>query len=383
MSADHRKRGFWAAIFDDRYRKLVAVGLAVLLWWFINGRITDSWTLPMVLVATDAEQLQQTDRISNQLSVLLPSGGQVVLNKFFDRDKEIKNVKVTFSGPRDDIDALREQAFVPLEVVKLLDRGWKTGGVTGGTNPEVDIENVEFTAEDIRRAFRRDDVTIELSPPLVRVEVVIRESISVLLTTKNVRFNTGGNEERVRPDKISWQPRRMEIVGPAIAMGNLDTENQFVFQADFSMDPADTEAFAELKIIGSDTNGIYPVGTVATVTILLEPERKHYQLTLPLRINDKRTNPTTSYEIEEKSLDVDLSFAGALAVTAQMEKLDLQGWAASNFKLEVNITSDAEGEELDLQPFLVPDGAILAEDKYKHSDYKLHLSRTVIVRKKK
>lgn len=382
MSADHRKRGFWGAVFDDRYRKLVAVGLAVLLWWFINGRITDSWTLPMLLVPSDRKELQKTDLISNQLSVLLPSGGRVRVKSFFNRDTEIDHVKVTFSGPRDDIDALREGALVQLEVVKLLDRVWKTGGVAGGNSPEVDIATVEFTAEDIRRAFRRDDVTIELSPPRVRVVVEIRESISVLLTKKNVRFNTGGNK-RLRLDQINWQPRRMEIVGPAIAMRNLDTDNQFVFQADFNVQATDTQVSAELKIIGGPKNGIYPVGTVATVTILLEPERKHYTLTLPLRINDKRTNPTTSYEIEEKSLDVDLSFAGALAVTAQQEKPDLQGWAARNFRLEVNITSDAEGEELNLQPFLIPDGAIFTDDKYKHSDYKLHASRTVTVRKKK
>ena len=123
---------------------------------------------------------------------------------------------------------------------------------------------------------------------------------------------------------------------------------------------------------------------MTTVTVPLEPDRKHYTLTLPLRINDTRTNPTTFYELEEKTLDVDLSFAGALALTVQLEKPDdLQGWAARNFRLEVNISSDNEGEEFALQPYLIPSGAILVNDKYKHNDYKLHANRTVTVRKKK
>ena len=71
-------------------------------------------------------------------------------------------------------------------------------------------------------------------------------------------------------------------------------------------------------------------------------------------------------------------------MTVQLEKPgDLQGWAARNFRLEVDISSDNEGEEFVLQPYLIPSGAILVNDKYKHNDYKLHANRTVTVRKKK
>ena len=121
MKAEHRRRKFWEAIADDRYRKLVAIGLAVLLWWFIDRRITDSWTLPMPLVAGDVEELQRTDRISNQLAVLLPDGGRVVGKRFLDGDREIQDVRVTFSGPRYRIDALREQVRVQLEDTARLD----------------------------------------------------------------------------------------------------------------------------------------------------------------------------------------------------------------------------------------------------------------------
>ena len=140
MSTEHRRRKFWEAIVDDRYRKLVAIGLAVLLWWFIDRRITDSWTLPMPLVAGDSEELLKTDRISNQLAVLLPAGGRIVGKRFLAGDKEIRDVRVTFSGPRYRIDALREQARVQLEVMKLLDRTWKTGG-PGAPGSAQTIEN--------------------------------------------------------------------------------------------------------------------------------------------------------------------------------------------------------------------------------------------------
>ena len=340
----------------------------------------------MPLVAGDVEELQRTDRISNQLAVLLPDGGRVVGKRFLDGDREIQDVRVTFSGPRYRIDALREQVRVQLEVVKLRDRKWKTGGAgaEGGSLPEVDVETVEFTAADIRKSFRREDVSIELDPPSVRVEVEIRESISVALTTKNVLFDAGGSQDRLRLEQVNFQPPRMEIVGPAIAMRSLDTENQQVFRADLKVQPGDNQVSVQLKIIEGPERSIYPASTVTTVTIPLEPDRKHYTLTLPLRINDTRKNPATLYELEEPTLDVDVSFAGALGVTVQLEKPgDLQGWAARNFRLEVDISSDNEGEEFVLQPYLIPSGAILVNDKYKHNDYKLHANRTVTVRKKK
>ena len=57
MSVERRKQGVWAIVGDDLFRKLVAIGLAILLWFFINSRIMDSETFMLPLVA--AEQLQE------------------------------------------------------------------------------------------------------------------------------------------------------------------------------------------------------------------------------------------------------------------------------------------------------------------------------------
>ena len=47
MSRDRRRRGpLWLIFADDPYRKLIAVGLAILLWFFINSRIMDSTSRP-------------------------------------------------------------------------------------------------------------------------------------------------------------------------------------------------------------------------------------------------------------------------------------------------------------------------------------------------
>jgi len=384
MSAEHRRRGFWGVVTEDRYRKLVAIGLAVILWWFIDRRITDSWTVPMVLNVGDVEQLKAADRISNKLDVYLPAGGRVVGTDFFDGDKLIKNVNVTFSGPRFEIDGLRERERLHLEVVKFIDHAWRTSAAIadGSAGSEVDFEFVEFTTADIRETFQLDGVEIELSPARVRLKVEIRESVSVALTRENVRFDAGGSD-RLRKEGAVFTPSHMEIVGPALTMSGLDFDNAEIFYVELSVDPDKTEVSAELQIIGGPKLGIYPVGDAARVTIPLEPDRKSRTLTLPVVINDLRANPTTFYEAEEKTVDVEVSFAGALAREVALKKPEeVQGWAANNFKLEVNITDDVVVETFTLKPLLIPNGLILNDRKYKHTDYRLHTSRIVRVRKK-
>ena len=97
MSVDRRRKGvIWNVLVDDPYRKLVAVGLAVMLWFFINSRIMDSTDYVLPLRVVDALDVSTGE---NQLAIALPTD-RVVKRRFLDGDREIQNVTVTVSGPR-------------------------------------------------------------------------------------------------------------------------------------------------------------------------------------------------------------------------------------------------------------------------------------------
>jgi hypothetical protein len=58
MTAEKRRsRGLLAAIVDDPLRKLIAIGLAVLLWFFIDSRITSEHVRTLPLVTVGAQSL--------------------------------------------------------------------------------------------------------------------------------------------------------------------------------------------------------------------------------------------------------------------------------------------------------------------------------------
>ncbi|MEC8653453.1 MAG: hypothetical protein VXY92_12925, partial [Planctomycetota bacterium] len=167
MSADRRHKGvLWDVFVDDGYRKLMAVGLAVILWFFNNSRIMDAadYVLPLRVV----DQLEMSSG-ENELAVALPMD-RVVKQRFLDGDREIQDVTVTVSGPRFRLDALKEE---PLNLVvrTLLNREWARSGDGG------DVQVVEFGAADIRRSARAlEEVDIAMTPSLVRLEVRVQDN---------------------------------------------------------------------------------------------------------------------------------------------------------------------------------------------------------------
>ncbi|HEB53371.1 MAG TPA: hypothetical protein ENI87_08975, partial [bacterium] len=115
MSRDRRRKSWlYYLVVDDPYRKLVAIGLGVLLWFFIDTRITDTFTRTFPLKAPDENVLASRDM--ELLLIDLPAD-RVVVKRFLDGDTEIRSVALSFRGPRFQIDQLKSQTL-NLEIEK-------------------------------------------------------------------------------------------------------------------------------------------------------------------------------------------------------------------------------------------------------------------------
>jgi len=386
MSVERRRRGVLGLVVDDPFRKLVAVGLAVLLWFFIDSRIMDSKTLTLPLRAGDQQREQESRRDSSELVVYLPTG-RVEAGRFLDGDRVLTNIEVKFSGPRYKINALTENP-PRLQVMTFLNRQWNRaianapgGDTVAGT--ESDTEIVEFTAADIQRDIRRDDLTIELVPPRVRLEVQIRDNFMFAVTNDMVDFGPLQNTGRLRMEQASYLPRQITLVGPAIGISKLRNKTKR-FRAELDYAPLDQEVRALLTVIDGSALDVHPEDNTY-VTIPLDAERKSYVLTLPLSVYDRRLDKSIKYETEESSRAVTLSFSGRLGRELQGSSKDSrQAWAERNVRLEVylyEITGATYGPQFQLPPFLVLDGPVLQQ--YPNNEYLLEDSVTVTVRRKK
>lgn len=385
MSADRRKRRVWAMIVDDLFRKVVAIGLAVVLWFFIESRIMDSETFTLPLTVDNQTTVQGSKSDSSQFVVFLPSG--VAKTHFYNGDAIATTIDVKMSGPRYKIDALKNDPL-RLKVMTLLGQQWSrdiTNENDVGGGKESDLKVVQISAADIERDIRYDNIKIELIPSRIRLEVEIQDTITFELNPSRVEFTSQGDLARMRTDSATFSPRHMTLVGPAKVLHDLAKRKQ-VFRANFRFGPQDNRSTVSLTVIDGPDLGVYPEGgVVSQVTVPLKLERKTYPLNLPLLVRDKRLDQTAKYEPDEKTVPVDVSFAGSLGLVMGGKDLkSRQLWATQNLRLEVYLndlaSGSALGPELQLRPWILLEGPLL--DRYPNNEYRLEESFVVTVRAK-
>ena len=70
MRADQR-RSPWVRIFDDPIRKLLAIGLALVLWYFLDAQVTKTSTAPIkVNVSFDGKRSAELNQINISIGSL-------------------------------------------------------------------------------------------------------------------------------------------------------------------------------------------------------------------------------------------------------------------------------------------------------------------------
>lgn len=379
MSKDRRRKGvFWNVVADDPYRKLVAVGLAVLLWFFINSRIMDSTDYVLPLRVVDALDVSSGE---NQLAIALPTD-RVVKRRFLDGDREIQNVTVTVSGPRFRIDALKEERL-NLAVMTLLNREWSRSG------EGEDVQIVEFGAADIRRDVRAlEEVDIEMSPARVRLEVGIQDNIEFEVRNEQVEFLADGFRSRLLLETAQFTPSTVRIIGPARSIQKLGArlqQGQPVLQA--KLEEVEPQAPGPLQIIDQADLSVY-FEQPASVRVDLLPTRDDYTFELPVVVDDLSLKPEDrgSFQPEEARIPLRISFSGRLRVDVGVIESDeaRQRWAEENLRLVVHLQRPEDGNrfgELLSRPLhLVPIGPLL--ERTERSEYKIEGARNVTLRRK-
>ena len=379
MSVDRRRKGvIWNVLVDDPYRKLVAVGLAVMLWFFINSRIMDSTDYVLPLRVVDALDVSTGE---NQLAIALPTD-RVVKRRFLDGDREIQNVTVTVSGPRFRIDALKEERL-NLAVLTLLNREWSRSEEGG------DVQVVEFGAADIRRDVRAlEEVDIAMSPPRVRLEVGIQDNVEFEVGNEHVEFVAEGFRSRLLLETAQYTPPKVRIIGPARSIQKLTgrlQQGRPILQA--RLDEVEPQASGQLTIVDGpelSLNFLQP----ASVRVDLLPTRDDYTFELPVVVDDLGLAPADRGKFlpEEPRVPLRVSLSGRLRVDVGVIESDeaRQRWAENNFRLVVHLQRPEDGNRfgdvLSRPLHLVPIGPLL--ERTERSEYKIEGARNVTLRRK-
>jgi hypothetical protein len=329
MKADRRfLRSLLAAVTADPVRKLAAIGLAFLLWVFINGQIRGAVTRTVSLTWVGSVRTGE-ENFGDRLAVVLPTD-RVIGRRFMDGDREVQTAKVVLRGPRFKIDALQNQREqLDLQITRFTGLDWSTR------------RDVEFTAADIRPDIRvLQDVQIELDPSRIRLEVERIDEWEVRLGLDDVEIDVPDEEtgRRLRADTAEFQPPIARILGPASAIARVRQPGPKPLRARVRRIGNERQVSTVLELATGRELGLR-LAEVPTVTFQVLPVLQVFQFELPLVVDDLGlpVEQRGLYKATEQSRLVRIRAGGQLLtqlVTVGGPKQQ-QEWAAANLRLLV------------------------------------------------
>lgn len=354
--SDKRKQGFFAALVADPWRKLLAIALAALSWYFVNSRInseTVRLSVPLVTVGEGAAPGLAIDRVA----IALPTD-RVVGLRFLDGERVIDKVDVVLKGPRFRIAEIQDQPL-DLQITKFLSLDWN--GRSG----------VEFTAADLRRdQFMLKDIRVELRPARIRLDVETIASRSFPLTLDAVELIEGPFERRLMRETARFTPEAPEVLGKAFGIDQLGKLGGKRFRATMTSGANDRQASAQIEIIDGAKLEVR-FKTQPLLTMQLKPITSPFLLEIPVVVDDIALPVALRglWQPESRSRTVRILAGGDLrsrlvGLSENVDKSALPDWVSENLRLHVHIQRPSPGTilgpELDLKARLLLLGALHA-----------------------
>ncbi len=353
MTPDRRRRnGIVAVVVADPWRKLLAIGLAVLLWFFVDSRIELATKRELPLVTEGVQSSVGASR--DRLAVILPTD-RVVGVRFRDGETPIDSVSMHLRGPRYLIEAL-ERERLDLQVTVFQDRDWTASTV------------VEFTVADLRRDHRAlEGLEIELVPPRIKLEVERIDRQEMPLSLDVVEVDEGALAGRTRRETAEFAPATAIVLGSAKGIDRLRRTPR-PFRTSLRGSGTARQATGELEIIDAGDLGVR-FAAQPLLTMQLLPQTTVFEVDVPVHVDDEAlpADQRGQWEPELRSKVVRIRAGGDLrsrlvALRENPDKTVLADWVAENLRLHVHVqrptTGTILGPELSLRPRLLLLGAL-------------------------
>jgi diadenylate cyclase len=316
----------------DPWRKLSAVGLAILLWLAMDQRITASHTVAMKLdVIGIGQQLPQLAGI-DELFVNIPTD-TVTHTGFVDLStgEPIDAVKLTFEGPKTSIENLYGDSLKLS--VKLPQVEWDK------------VDRAGFTATDIQpshRALVDGKIAIVMDPPRVSIQVVRVKVTTLQLGADQIELMFNGDERlraRLRDDTFEFTPKTVELFGPARAHEELAArKGERPMRAQLAAPSSARQIPAQITLQPQFEELGLRLRERCSLTVQLRPEMQGYSFDLPVLVDDLALPPElrNQYRPDTPTKAVRIKAGGALlSKLVGFEPGPRAEWARANLRLLV------------------------------------------------
>ena len=377
------RRAWMARMFQDPVRKLAALVLGIGLWFVLDGRITSEQVFGLQLVVIDSVKPPPQETGLSQLQVSLPAD-KVEKKQFVDaaNSEPITEVELTVSGPNFTMANLRGPTLSVRANLPGVD--WDS------------VDSAELTVQDIvkTRMLADPDVTVTMSPPRIKVEVVRVSRRTIELISGRITLDFGGNqslEGRVRLDSVKFTRDSITVVGPATALERFDEdEAPLVAHLDPLTAPDRRETTVPIDLASSYKSQGLRITEPASMEIELQPVLEPFKLTLPIEVDDLSMPPelrgqyvpdnSEDQEIQEMSVTVHAGGPLKATLISFRDETEKQKWVRNHMRLLVWIRrSETYAQTLVEVPKLLVLGF---RNELSSSQYRLDESVLVTLRRK-
>jgi hypothetical protein len=387
MTESGRKSGRAAlveSLVADPWRKLAAIGLAVVLWLYLDSQVTERIELELRPRATDpVESSFPADASAGvTLHVLLPRQ-RFTVKEFRDivTGQKIEQIRLAFQGPKAQIARLEED----------------TAGFTIAPDPgELDRIQDYFEFDERRVRARNPEFQkylVGMTPRVVRAIVETRKSLQVVLDPERIMEllpdpNVDSSfAQRFQETAVTFKPTSVTLSGPEARLDEVVQSKQPLFEADLSRFARTTDSQVTLnlnlrpKLVEAGIE-MHPWAPEATWRLVPSYTKEQVEVLVQLDALAVPEPLRAQIAYAPKSMPITLSIGPNLraaidAFTAASGTLE--DWARQNLRLRVVVPADFNQNGEVIQPVL-----ILLDERFKRSqDWEGSADQAVEVRREK
>lgn len=320
------------ALLEDPWRKLASLGLAVLLWLYLDSQVSQSDSL-LVKLRHDAPSADLRN-VRDAFVSLRVDTERFTLLGFENVDEPgatIEEVTLELSGARR---AMAEFLASPAFVVRVAP--------TADDAPPA----IEFGADDVKPLDpRHANLVVGMSPSRVRARLAANIERNIALDANKVEVvapDVPGFLDRLQWDDVAFEPASVKVRGPDHIVHEFERGERRPFLFDPKAPPADAQALSESLKLAPWAAGVRLEPEAVVMRITLRAPTKN--VVLPAVRVELVGAQRENYRLEKDRVDVPISAYDRLWNTLPTQPADLREWIDQNCVIVAQLPQDPSVE---------------------------------------
>ena len=289
MAARRTVPNLVARVISDPWRKLAAIGLALILWVWLDDKFTESLTIEVGVRIVDPDRSGRQPSLASArtIDILVPPQDYAVVGFLNPTPplREIDTVRLTFKGSKQVINRLERRKRFVFE---------PSSAQLASAELVFDFDRHDLVFDDDELA----NALVEMQPNQVRVALERKQEREIHLTHTNVLFIFPESDsllaDRLEPHRAQFSTPRIRLTGTVTELDAINADLQNMFEVDLSGHAKTTQRTITERVVLRDKwvidRHIEMKPAFFEVTVPVRPNFVSFDLQVPVQLLTTQTS---------------------------------------------------------------------------------------------